>query len=175
MNSHIEIIQTKHLKTIYFAGGCFWGVEAYFSHISGVVKTSVGYANGTTQNPSYEDVCQHNSGHAETVEVIYDTHKISLQDLVEYFFKIIDPTSINRQGNDVGIQYRTGIYYLDYADKDIIAEVTTRLQSNYTQALAIELGPLEHYYSAEEYHQQYLRHTPNGYCHLNLNKLLKGT
>ena len=107
-------------KTIYLAGGCFWGVEAYFQRIPGVLSTSCGYANGNSRNPSYKEVCHNNTGHAETVKIDYDPERLPLKNLLRYYFRIIDPTSLNKQGNDVGTQYRTGIYYVEEEDKEII-------------------------------------------------------
>lgn len=160
----------QQFNDIYFAGGCFWGVEAYFKLIPGVKQVSVGYANGFTQNPSYEDVCYGNSGHAEAVKVTYNPQELSLSQLVSAFFEIIDPLSLNRQGNDRGSQYRTGIYYTNQEDCAVVANVMAEEQKKYNQPLAVELLPLEHYYLAEEYHQDYLTKNPNGYCHINLNK-----
>jgi len=158
----------KNSKKIYFAGGCFWGVEAYFARMRGVLDVSSGYSNGLTENPSYEDVTQNSSGHAETVEVSYDPEKISLETLIGRFFKIIDPLSLNRQGNDSGTQYRTGIYYIDKPDQAIIAKVVEEVQKKYTKAIVVEVIPLAQYFLAEDYHQDYLNKNPGGYCHINL-------
>ena len=157
------------MNTIYLAGGCFWGVEGYFKRIEGVKDTTCGYANGKTANPSYEDVCRHNTGHAETVRVLFDTDVISLEDLLIYYFRIIDPVSVNKQGNDVGTQYRTGIYYTDESLLPVIKAAVEREQRKYNEKIAVEVLPLENFYSAEEYHQNYLDKNPNGYCHINLN------
>ncbi|HWR61162.1 MAG TPA: peptide-methionine (R)-S-oxide reductase MsrB [Clostridia bacterium] len=156
-------------REIWLAGGCFWGVEEYFSRIDGVVETSVGYANGRTENPSYYDIP--NTGHAETVQVAYDPDKISLDGLLEYFFGIIDPTSRNRQGYDVGTQYRTGIYYSDEGDKVTIERAVAREQNKYKAPIVTEVRKLEHYYPAEEYHQDYLKKNPGGYCHIDFSGL----
>ena len=157
------------LKSIYFAGGCFWGVEEYFSRINGVHDVSSGYANGSTSNPSYEDVCKKNTGHAETVHVLYDPEVISLKTLTEKLFGIIDPLSVNRQGGDFGTQYRTGVYYTDAEDMEVIKAVFDAEQLKHEQKIAVEFLPLEHYYLAEEYHQDYLKKNPNGYCHIDLS------
>jgi len=154
---------------IYLAGGCFWGVEGYFKRIEGVKDTTCGYANGKTANPSYEDVCRHNTGHVETVRVLFDTDVINLEDLLIYYFRIIDPVSVNKQGNDVGTQYRTGIYYTDESLLPVIKAAVEREQRKYNEKIAVEVLPLENFYSAEEYHQNYLDKNPNGYCHINLN------
>ena len=153
------------MKTIYLAGGCFWGVQKYFDQFDGVISTEVGYANGPEEAPSYEEVCR-SSGHAETVKVEYDETKITLTELLKYYFLVIDPTSVNKQGNDVGVQYRTGIYYttedqLLEAQKAYAAE-----EQKVGQKLKVELEPLRNFYSAEQYHQKYLKKNPSGYCHI---------
>ena len=155
--------------TIYLGGGCFWGVESYFQRIPGIVDTEVGYSNGAHPNPSYEEVCR-GSGHVETVKVTYDTSVISLSKVLQYFLRIIDPFSINKQGNDVGIQYRSGVYYEHSEDKAIIESTLERASSHYQQPFAIEVLPLQSFYPAEEYHQDYLDKNPNGYCHINVSK-----
>ncbi len=160
----------NNLKEIYLAGGCFWGVEKYIEGIIGVVSTEVGYANGHTENPTYKEVCNDDTGYAETVHVIYDPEKITLKFLLDLFYEIIDPTSINKQGNDVGDQYRTGIYYIDEDDKDIILNSIERLKEKYTRNIAIEIEKLKIFYKAEDYHQKYLDKNPNGYCHISSNK-----
>ena len=153
------------LKTIYLAGGCFWGCQKYFDLIPGVAETEVGYANGPTENPTYETVCRE-SGHAETVRVAYDPDALPLRALLDAYFKVIDPVSVNRQGHDEGIQYRTGIYFTDEADLPIIREALSGLSKNYAQPLAVECLPLQNFYPAEEYHQKYLEKNPGGYCHI---------
>ena len=155
-------------REIYLAGGCFWGCQKYFDLIDGVESTSVGYANGPTANPSYEEVKRH-AGHAETVRVVYDPARLPLRVLLEKFFQVIDPTSVNRQGNDVGIQYRTGIYYTDPTDAEITEDCLAKLAEQYTAPLAVELRKLENYYPAEEYHQKYLEKNPGGYCHISFD------
>jgi methionine-S-sulfoxide reductase len=152
---------------IYLAGGCFWGVEHFMSLIRGIVCTEAGYANGATENPSYSDVCNNNTGHAETVHIIYDENTVSLEKILSLFFKIIDPTSLNRQGNDVGVQYRTGIYYTCTYDLSIIEKIINQLSTDYTEPIVVEVSELKNFYSAEDYHQKYLRKNPSGYCHIN--------
>lgn len=156
------------INRIYLAGGCFWGVEGYFKRIKGVVDTECGYANGNTKNPSYEDVCRKNTGHAEAVRIDFDDNIISLEDLLIYYFRIIDPISVNKQGNDVGTQYRTGIYYTDEEQLPIINDALKREQEKYIDKIAVEVLEIENFYDAEEYHQNYLDKNPNGYCHINL-------
>lgn len=160
----------KNIKKIYLAGGCFWGVEAYMKRINGVIDANSGYANGITENPTYEDVIYNGTGHAETLEVIYNSEKISLETLLKYYFRIIDPTSLNKQGNDKGTQYRTGIYYTDLEDKEIIEKEITLLQKNYPKKIMVEVTPLIRFDLAEDYHQDYLKKNPNGYCHIDLSK-----
>ena len=157
-------------RTIYLAGGCFWGVEAYFERIDGVLDGVSGYANGRTENPSYEDVVYRNTGHAETVKVTYDPDKLSLDDILQYYFRIIDPTSLNKQGNDRGEQYRAGVYSTDADEQAVIAAALTELQKRYKRPIVVENKPLQHFYEAEQYHQDYLLKNPNGYCHVDLNK-----
>lgn len=156
---------------IYLAGGCFWGVEEYFSRVPGVVDAVSGYANGTVANPTYEQVCSGATGHAETVHVIYDPSIVSLKTLVEQLFRIIDPLSVNRQGNDVGSQYRTGVYYVDAADVAVIQAVFDAEQRRYDRPLAVELASLSCFYVAEGYHQDYLKKNPRGYCHVSFASL----
>ena len=169
-NVGIEFDETK-LRTIYLAGGCFWGLEAYMARVPGVADSISGYANGTTENPSYEDVVHRGTGHAETVEVKYDPDMISLDEILNYFFRVINPTSYNQQGPDIGSQYRTGIYYTDEADLPVIEGAVTLEQEDHFDEIRTEVPPLVHFFKAEEYHQDYLEKTPNGYCHINLNKL----
>lgn len=157
------------MKRIVLGGGCFWGVEEFFSRINGVMNTEVGYANGRTENPTYEDVCYGNTYFAEVCLIDYDENIISLEEILSKFWSIIDPTTLNRQGNDIGSQYRTGIYYVDKADEEIIIKSVDNLQKNYIKKIATEIKPLENYYKAEEYHQRYLKKNPNGYCHIHLD------
>lgn len=165
------MVDGANLRDIYFAGGCFWGVEEYYSQIPGVQDVTVGYANGKTENPTYKEVCSGESGHAETVHVLYDPKIISLRSLAEQFFKIINPVSRNRQGNDVGSQYRTGIYYTREDDVGILASVMAQVQKEYASPLAVELMPIKSYFLAEEYHQNYLKKNPGGYCHIDFSSL----
>ena len=156
------------MKEIYLAGGCFWGTEHYFKQIQGVVETEVGYANGIIEHPTYEQVCTDTTRFAETVRVAYDPEQVSLDFLLTMYFKAIDPLSVNQQGHDKGTQYRTGIYYTDSADVDTINKVYEAEQAKYEQPFAVERQPLENFYPAEDYHQDYLDKNPNGYCHLPL-------
>lgn len=153
------------IKTIYLAGGCFWGVEAYFKRLKGVLETSVGYANGNTMNPKYEDLKAGKATHAETVQIKYDDDVITLTELLGHYLMFVDPYSLNKQGEDEGIQYRTGVYYNDLLD-GVTAETyfSSVLEPNYK----IEIKKLCNFFPAEEYHQDYLTKNPHGYCHVNL-------
>ena len=155
------------MAEIYLAGGCFWGLEEYFSRIEGVKKTTVGYANGQVGSTNYQLI--HQTDHAETVHLIYDEKRVSLREILLYYFRVIDPLSVNKQGNDVGRQYRTGVYYTNQADKAVIEQVFAEQEKQLGQKIAVELEPLRHYVLAEDYHQDYLKKNPGGYCHINVN------
>lgn len=157
----------SNTQVIYFAGGCFWGTEHFFKQIKGVSATEVGYANGRTKKPTYRDVVNNNTGYAETVKVSYRPDKLDLRLLIELYYKTIDPTSVNRQGNDYGTQYRTGIYYTQEDQLPVIKAVTAEVQEKYSNPLAVEITLLKSYYTAEDYHQDYLENNPGGYCHIN--------
>ncbi|MFU8792809.1 MAG: peptide-methionine (S)-S-oxide reductase MsrA [Acholeplasmataceae bacterium] len=156
-------------KKIVLAGGCFWGVEAYFKQLKGVIATSVGYVDGNKRNPTYKEVCGSGATHAEATEVVFDTTIISLELILDHFFRIINPYSINRQGNDVGSQYRSGIYFYDASDEIKIKDF---LKSHFNEAqlerVQTKVKACLDYDLAETYHQNYLDKNPNGYCHINL-------
>lgn len=154
-------------KEIYLAGGCFWGTEHFLKLVEGVTDTCVGYANSRVENPSYELVRTGTTHAAETVRVVYDPQRVGLDVLLELFFKTIDPVSVNRQGGDSGTQYRTGIYYVDEADREVAEASLGRLAAGYDHPLAVELLPLQNFYPAELYHQDYLDKNPGGYCHVS--------
>lgn len=154
------------MKRIILGGGWFWGVEKVFSMIPGVLNTEVGYANGRTKNPTYEEVCTNDTDFVEVCYVTYDENEILLEDLLEKFWSAIDPTSVDRQGMDVGRQYRSGIYYIDEEDFDILKKSKENVQKRYLMPIATEIEKLKNYYKAEEYHQGYLRKNPDGYCHI---------
>ena len=154
------------MRTIYLAGGCFWGAEKFLASLRGVTATEVGYANGRTANPTYEQVKHEGTGHAETVRVTYDETVLPLGRLLPLFFRIIDPTAVDQQGHDIGHQYRTGIYWTDPADEPVIRAALAALAGEYDAPLAVECLPLENYYTAEAYHQKYLEKNPGGYCHV---------
>lgn len=157
------------MKKIIFAGGCFWGVEAYFMNIKGVISTEVGYANGNRENPTYELVCTGISEFAEACVVEYDENIIKLEELLEKFFNIINPFLLNRQAGDIGTQYRTGIYYKDKMDFYIIEQFIKTKSKEFEDDIVTEVKVLDNYYRAEEYHQKYLVKNPNGYCHIKLD------
>lgn len=156
-------------KIIYFAGGCFWGIEKYFGNIFGVTDTEVGYANGLTSHPAYNEIAQ--TGHVETVKITYDSNIITLNFLLDLLYEVIDPTSFQKQGNDVGSQYRTGIYYLESEEREVILKSLEHLQKNYKKEIVVEVLPLDNYFPAEKYHQKYLDKNVNGYCHIPLKTI----
>ncbi len=157
------------MKKIVLGGGCFWGMEAYFKRFDGVLATEVGYANGHTVDPTYKEVCTNTTGHAEVLVIDYDPEKISLDTLLTHLWKVIDPTSLNRQGGDIGSQYRTGVYYIDDADLPTILKSKEVEQAKYEKPIVTEVEPLKYYAAAEEYHQDYLKKNPGGYCHIKLD------
>ena len=156
------------VKDLYLAGGCFWGAEHFFQQISGVVLTEVGFANGHTADPTYKEVYTDTTGYAETVHIRYDTERVGLKFLLRMFFKAIDPTSLNKQGEDEGTRYRTGIYYTDPADLPKIRCIFDEVQRQLEAPVVVEVAPLQNFYRAEDYHQDYLNKNPDGYCHLPL-------
>ncbi|HHT96656.1 MAG TPA: peptide-methionine (R)-S-oxide reductase MsrB [Clostridiales bacterium] len=169
-----EEFTDKELEVIYLAGGCFWGVEAYMDLLEGVIDVNSGYANGETKNPTYKEVINEDTGFAETVEVKFDPKVIDLTTILLHYFKIVDPTNLNRQGNDIGDQYRTGIYYNDEKQLKVIEGVVNHEQKKYAKDIVVEVKPIENYYLAEDYHQDYLKKNPLGYCHINLNLAKEG-
>ena len=154
------------MKKIYLAGGCFWGMQGYFNRVLGIDRTTVGYANGNSEDTNYEILKV--TDHAETLEIEYDTKLISLEEILLRFFKVIDPLSLNKQGGDIGRQYRTGIYYIDNKDLKIINKIYKYIENKIGKELKVEVFPLSQYILAEDYHQDYLDKHPNGYCHINL-------
>lgn len=153
------------MRTIYLAGGCFWGMQKFFDQFEGVVSTEVGYANGPDRAPTYQEVCR-DSGHAETVRIDYDEEKLSLDRLLDLYFMVIDPLSLNKQGGDTGIQYRTGVYYTAPDQLPVLRAAFDREEAKVGAPLAVELLPLDNFFPAEEYHQKYLDKNPGGYCHI---------
>ena len=156
----------KNEAAIYLAGGCFWGTEHFMKQIKGVEMTEVGYANSIVENPDYRQVCTGETKAAETVMVKYNPDVVSLSMLLELYFETIDPTSLNKQGNDKGTQYRTGIYYTNPNDTAVINKVIEEMSAKYSKPLVVEVEPLRNFYPAELYHQDYLDKNPGGYCHI---------
>ncbi|MBP3257192.1 MAG: peptide-methionine (S)-S-oxide reductase MsrA [Bacteroidales bacterium] len=156
------------MKEIYFAGGCFWGVEHFFKGVDGVSQAMPGYANGNTQNPTYKEVYTDTTGFAETVRVRYNPERVSLRLLTRLFFTVTDPLTLNRQGHDEGTRYRSGVFYTSEEDRPIIEEVFREVSDKLGVPLVTQLQPLKNFYPAEEYHQNYLDKNPEGYCHLSL-------
>lgn len=154
-------------REIYLAGGCFWGTEHFIKQIQGVISTETGFANGHTENPTYKQVYTDTTGYAETVKVVYDADVLDLELLIQLYFKAIDPTSLNKQGEDEGTRYRTGIYYTSDIDLPVIMRVFNEVAKGFLLPLAVEVLPLQNYYPADEYHQDYLDKHPDGYCHLS--------
>ena len=155
------------LKTITVAGGCFWGVEEYYKRLIGILETNVCYANGNSDNVTYKEVCTGTTGHAEACWLKYDPSQISLEQILDHLFRIIDPTSLNKQGGDIGTQYRTGIYYHDENDLETIQNFITEKQKSIDKKIVVEVEALSNYVLAEPEHQDYLMMNPTGYCHVN--------
>jgi methionine-S-sulfoxide reductase len=155
-------------REIWLAAGCFWGAQKFFKMVDGVILTEVGFANGWKVNPTYKEVYTDGTGHAECVHICYDADKVPLRELIGLFLKIVDPFSVNRQGEDEGTRYRTGIYYKD-TERDLpeIEGVIQAFEESAGRAVAIEVEPVHCFYRAEEYHQNYLDKNPGGYCHLS--------
>lgn len=153
-------------ETATLAGGCFWGVEELVRKLPGVADTTVGYAGGTLDKPRYEDVKTGRTGHAESLQIVFDPAKISLGDILDFFFRLHDPTTVNQQGNDIGTQYRSAIFYRD-EDQRIAAEsAKQRAQTKWPRPIVTEIVPFANFYPAEDYHQDYLERNPHGYtCH----------
>ena len=167
-----EIIQQNQKADgeaeIYLAGGCFWGTEFLMRNVPGVTSVEVGYSNGNTRNPTYREVCK-GSGHAESAHVIYNPEVVPLTKILNVYYQSIDPTFINHQGKDEGVQYRTGVYFSDPADEKVIKESLQELQGNFFNEVVVECEPIKNFYRAEEEHQEYLLKNPNGYCHVSRN------
>lgn len=162
-----NIISNDSTSVIFFAGGCFWGTEHFFKQVDGVTATEAGFANGHSENPTYDDVIRKETGYAETVKVTYNPKKVDLKLLLDLYFLTVDPTSLNKQGNDIGDQYRTGIYWTTEQQEPLIKETVKAESAKYSEPIVVEAIPLKIYYKAEAYHQAYLENNPGGYCHIN--------
>ncbi|MEI6498680.1 MAG: peptide-methionine (S)-S-oxide reductase MsrA [bacterium] len=160
----------KELQKAYFAAGCFWGVEYYFQKLEGVVSTSVGYMGGETKNPTYAQVCAHETGHVEAIEVVFDAEKITYLELAKYFFEIHDPTQVDRQGPDVGEQYQSAIFYIDQNQRET-AEKLIKILEEKGYKIATKLLPVDTFWPAEGYHQNYYaKNNGSPYCHIYQKK-----
>lgn len=153
-------------ETAIFAAGCFWGVQAYFDEVPGVLKTTVGYTGGHIANPTYEQVCTHTTGHAEATKIEFDPKVISYRDMVRQFFRMHDPTQLNRQGPDIGDSYRSAIFYLNDSQKKFAEEVKKAVQADFEKPIVTEVTKAGEFYVAEEYHQKYFEKTGVGACHV---------
>jgi methionine-S-sulfoxide reductase len=156
------------MNKIVIAGGCFWGVEAYYAKLKGIISTEVGYANGKTDNPTYQDVKKGTTDFVEAVILTYD-QEITLENILEHLFRFIDPTALNKQGEDEGTQYRTGVYYQSTIELNQTLSYIESKQKDYQLPIVVEVKALEKFYSAEDYHQKYLDKNPSGYCHVNFS------
>lgn len=159
------------MKEIVVAGGCFWGIEEFYRRAKGIISTQVGYAQGHKEDATYQEVCASTTGHTEVVKLTYDESIITLEKVLELLFRIINPTSLNRQGNDIGTQYRTGVYYFSPEDKDAILDYIAAQQPRYEKKIVVEVEPVGVFVKAEDYHQLYLIKNPGGYCHVNMGLL----
>jgi peptide methionine sulfoxide reductase msrA/msrB len=158
--------RVDEVKQIFLAGGCFWGVEHFLARIPGVLETEAGYANGAKEDPTYQEVCSGDAGFAEAVKVVYDATRLGLSEILSLYYEIVDPMSLNRQGNDRGVQYRTGVYWTDPKDEGVVEKSLQELQASLPRPVRIESGPLKNFCRAEDYHQKYLEKNPGGYCHI---------
>lgn len=154
------------MEKALFAAGCFWGVQYYFDQEPGVIDSTVGYTGGRTENPTYETVCYQDTGHAEAVLLEFDTSRVSYETLLRHFFRMHDPTQLNRQGPDVGEQYRSAIFYFDDDQKSIAQNVLSEAQKQIGEPIVTELAKVSRFYPAEDYHQKYVEKTGRGMCHV---------
>lgn len=161
------------MAVIYLAGGCFWGIQGYFDKLKGTMYSQVGYANSNIDNPTYEIVCSGRSGAAEALELAYDEKILHLEEIIGRFLSIIDPCALNYQGNDIGTQYRSGVFFVDSKDEKIIRECFMLWESKHRLKIVTELAMLKNFYKAESYHQNYLQKNPYGYCHIDIQEALK--
>lgn len=156
----------QSMQQAIFAAGCFWGVQFYFDQVPGVVKTTVGYTGGHTEHPTYEAVCSHTTGHAEAVLLEFDPAQVSYETLVRHFFRMHDPTQLNRQGWDIGDNYRSAIFYFDDEQRQTAEMVRAEIEPNFDKPIVTQLALAEPFYTAEGYHQKYAERTGRGMCHI---------
>ena len=154
------------MEQVIFAAGCFWGVQFYFDQVPGVVATTVGYTGGTTENPTYEEVCTHTTGHAEAVLVEFDDKQVSFETLCKHFFRLHDPTQLDRQGPDIGDSYRSEIFYISDVQKETAEKVMAEVQKTLKEPIVTKLEQAGPFYCAEDYHQKYAERTGRGQCHV---------
>lgn len=154
------------MEQAIFAAGCFWGVQYYFDQIPGVVSSMAGYSGGTIENPTYEEVCSHTTGHAEAVFIEFDTNQTNYADLCRHFFRMHDPTQIGGQGPDLGDQYRSAIFYVNEHQKEMAEKIREEVAPHYTDAIVTEIEPAGPFYKAEDYHQKFAQRTGRGICHI---------
>jgi len=159
------------MEKAIFAAGCFWGVQYYFDQIPGVIKSSVGYSGGHTKNPTYEDVCSHTTGHAEAVLLEFDSDLVHYETLVKHFFKMHDPTQLNRQGPDIGDSYRSAVFYFDENQKTIAEKVKTQTEASIGKPVVTQIASATEFYPAEDYHQKFADRTGRGMCHISLQNV----
>lgn len=160
-------------QTIYLAGGCFWGVQGYFDQLKGVIESQVGYANSQVESPTYKQVCSGATNAVETLKLTFDEKILSLEEVLARFFSVIDPFALNYQGNDIGTQYRSGIYTQDSKMLEAIQKFVESYQKKLPRTIVTEVGELNNFYAAEPYHQKYLMKNPQGYCHIDLSAALR--
>lgn len=156
----------KKVEKALFAAGCFWGVQYYFDQVPGVVKTIVGYTGGHTENPTYDDVVTHTTGHAEAVLIEFDPEKVSYETLVKQFFRMHDPTQLNRQGPDIGDQYRSAIFFFDQEQRKDAIQIRNKVQKEKDKPVVTQIEPAGKFYEAEAYHQKFTERTGLGMCHV---------
>jgi len=167
-NKNLELeFKAENLKEIYLAGGCFWGTDAYMARVHGVAATESGYSNGNIPLPvTYKEVYTDETGYAEVVKVVYDTTRVSLSVILDEFFSITDPTTLNKQAEDIGTRYRSGLYYTDEEDIPVLVAAINKIQEKFDEPVVTTVEKLFSYQPAEEYHQNYLDKNPDGYCHV---------
>ena len=162
----VAILKSMKTQKAIFAAGCFWGVQYYFDQVPGIIKTTVGYTGGHTTNPTYDDVCTHQTAHAEAVEIEFNPDEVSYETLVRQFFRMHDPTQLNRQGPDVGDNYRSAIYYFDQVQRKEAIQVRNQVQKRLDKPVVTQIEPAGPFYDAEPYHQKFTERTGMGMCHV---------
>jgi len=162
MSSNID----NRIKTLIVAGGCFWGIQTYYSRVKGVLRTETGYTGGVQDFPKYEEVCTQSTGHCESVKIDYDSQQTNIIKILDHYFHIVDPTSLNYQRGDIGTHYRSAIFYFTLEDKEIIEQYIECIKEFYLEKIVVQVLPASDFWPAEDYHQNYLDKNPSGYCHI---------